>query len=102
MDLKTQGKLMGKVIDFQHRLVRDVQFENGARVKTWKPAHIPGRGWVVGFRWLQNGVATWEGEEVGTAWEQRGPTVPCVMVAVHPQRSHVFVPISEITSQGVA
>jgi len=84
--------MMGKIVLVDRVYRRDWEnIKDGTR-KTWHVADAEGRpGWVVGERWLHDGVADYDPEH-GFAWTSRGVSHHCLLVVYWPTMNPVQVP----------
>lgn len=116
MKVRDMAQLMGKVVNIKATLHRKVAIRNaegeiitgrrewvifaGSDKMKGSPRYGQA-GWVVGFRQLQNGRSSYEGDEVGHVWcADHKPTIPCMLVALKPNTTPVKVPLDGYTLGG--
>jgi len=92
------ARLMGQVV-VVHATLSRVRDE---RQFTWEPSRLeaPRPGWVVGYRWLQNGERIpgcgghgLEDDYDPPYFHEKGPRTPCLLVAFWPTMKPVNVPL---------
>lgn len=97
--------MMGKLVVVTQRLVRERSDDDRMLGRTWVPVSLPTprTGWVVGFKWLQNGqidpgypgfngIDGYEPPEP-TEFKETGPRTPAMMVCFWPTMKPDFVPM---------
>ena len=83
--------LMGQVVLVDKVYRRDAERVMRGTRKTWRVADADGRpGWVVGERWLHDGVADYD-PEYGS-WTSKGGSHHCLLVVYWPTMKPVQVP----------
>ena len=83
-------ELMGKVVTVYTEFVRMTKCKFFSVKKYWERfacTHNPWKGWIVGFRWIQDGEIGKDGEWIKTC------TKPSVLVARHPTEKPVNCPL---------
>lgn len=90
--------LMGAVVLVHEVYKRKSTRENFSVRRTWEKEKAEGRpGWVVGERWLHDGVVSSWGYEDGVDWKADGKTHHCLLVCYWPTMKPVNVPMRGFT-----
>ena len=86
-------ELMGQIVTVHVVLRRSEAWSGGVNRKKWyrHECRHPWAGWVVGFRWKQNGHTVLDYD--GTRWARDGASVPVVMVSSWPTINAEPVPL---------
>ena len=79
-------KLMGRKVSGRHVYRKCF---NGDSVSWSLETCSPFEGWIVGFRYYQNGVREYQGYESGHVFDQRGKPTPVTLVALHPRQKPI-------------
>lgn len=99
---KVQFPKFGTRITFNAVLYR--RFLDGQEKKAWVKENVNGEfskptiqnGIVIGYRWLRNGRIQWGSYDEPTIFTAIGEPIPAVLVAYHPRRKPVLVPMDGI------
>ena len=90
MKHKEMAKLMGQVVTVSKRLIKNKNHTTGEVAWSTYKVVKPRSGWVVGFRFLQNGCITRDYDENYFEWSS---SVLCMLVTCWPNQKPVNVPM---------
>ncbi len=98
MTRKDKLALMGKrvLVTRCFQRVSDYGDSNRGRGtrRFWKASYpISAEGWLVGFRWLQDGYTSYGTGDEPNHWVESGPRTQCAMVALTPDANPIRVPM---------
>lgn len=91
MGQKNMAGLMGAIVIVREVYKRRNRFDGE---RSWEETEAEDRpGWVVGERWLQDGVVHYNGYDAPPEWKPNGTTHHCLLVSYWPTLRPVRVPM---------